>query len=85
MKFQLFLFALGMSLITFSQPWQHNLPNNKTKNELTLSDYQNAFELYWANKTVVNGKYTEDGLEKKAYGWKQFKRWENYWNNRVNS
>ncbi|MBL0102098.1 MAG: hypothetical protein IPP49_20375 [Saprospiraceae bacterium] len=35
---------------------------------------QKEFNDYWQNKTVERGK-----------GWKQFKRWEWYWQDRVNS
>ena len=34
---------------------------------------------------MKNGKYIdENGKEQKAYGWKQFKRWEYFWESRVN-
>ncbi len=84
MKFRLLLLALSISLFSFSQAWLSQLPSNKLKNELTLSDYQSAFYTYWSGKNVVDGKYLENGVWKKAYGWKQFKRWENYWEPRVN-
>jgi photosystem II stability/assembly factor-like uncharacterized protein len=51
---------------------------------LSLSEHQSAFNQYWQDKNVVNGYYTENGVQKKAYGWKQYKRWENYWKTRVN-
>ncbi|MDQ2180612.1 GEVED domain-containing protein, partial [Marinifilum sp. D714] len=49
--------------------------------EYTLKDHQKAFNKYW-EPFNVNGKgyYYENGVKKKAYGWKQFKRWE--WNMR---
>jgi len=59
----------------FSQPWLKNLPQ-KTKSELTFFDYQKAFEEYWKPFNLKNGYYLEDGVKKKAAGWKQFKRWE---------
>ncbi len=60
-----------------AQPWLKNLPN--TKSTFTYNDYKNAFDTYWAPYNVQNGKYVENGVTKKAYGWKQFKRWE--WEN----
>jgi len=52
------------------------MPQNKSKAELTFFDYQNAFYSYWAPFKVDNGYYVENGIKKKAFGWKQFKRWE---------
>ncbi|RKE03409.1 VPS10 domain-containing protein [Marinifilum flexuosum] len=55
--------------------------SSTTDVEYTLKDYQEAFNTYWKPYNV-NGKgyYYENGVKKKAYGWKQFKRWE--WNMR---
>lgn len=60
----------------FSQPWLKNLPQGKSKEQLTLFDYKNAFTGYWAPFNVDKGTYVENGVKKKAAGWKQFKRWE---------
>ncbi|MCL3779594.1 T9SS type A sorting domain-containing protein [Prolixibacteraceae bacterium JC049] len=50
---------------------------SKTAKELTLKDYQKAFNDYWEPFNVnKKGYYHEKGVKKKAYGWKQFKRWE---------
>jgi len=62
--------------ILFSQPWLKNLPSNKSRSELTFYDYRNAFNEYWAPFNVDKGVYIENGVKKKAVGWKQFKRWE---------
>ncbi len=63
---------------TFSQPWLENLPKGKSPAELTLHDYQQAFESYWAPFAVdpATFKYERDGKPVKAAGYKQFKRWE---------
>ncbi len=42
----------------------------------TFIEMQQAFNNYWDPYDVVGGKYIENGVLKKAYGWKQFKRWE---------
>lgn len=68
----------------FSQNWIKNLPQNKSKAELTFYDYRTAFENYWAPYNVDKGYYVENGIQKKAYGWKQFKRWEYYMENQIN-
>lgn len=74
-----YLFLTIVSFLTFStvhsQPWLELLPSKK-RSELTLFDYQHAFETYWAPYEVDNGYYVQDGVKKKAPGWKQFRRWE---------
>jgi len=52
--------------------------------EKTFFDIQKTFNDYWAPYHVNNGYYIESGVKKRAAGWKQFKRWEYYWENRVN-
>ncbi|MBC8319271.1 MAG: PKD domain-containing protein [Bacteroidetes bacterium] len=68
-----------------AQPWNTLLPKNKVENgSLTFFDIQKAFNDYWTPKNVVDGYYILNGEKTKAGGWKQFKRWEWYWENRVN-
>ncbi len=79
------LISLLFSSLSFSQPWLQNLPEGKPKSELTFFDYQNAFDNYWEGVDIQNGRFIDtQGKEQKAYGWKQFKRWENFWQYRVN-
>ncbi len=67
-----------------AQEWKSLLPTKQDK-ALTFYDYQKAFNSYWNRYTVVNGKYKNENNEwVKAPGWKQFKRWEYYWESRVN-
>ncbi|MCF8348450.1 MAG: PKD domain-containing protein [Bacteroidales bacterium] len=76
-------------LFALSAKSQALLPNQQVK-KAPISTEDNFFEMqkqfndYWNPKNVVNGYYEENGVQKKAYGWKQFKRWEWYWQNRVN-
>lgn len=82
-----FILALTVVLMTASseaQPWLQNLPAGKSKQQLTLSDYQQAFESYWAPFNVDKGSYYVNGVKKKAAGWKQFKRWEYEMQSQVN-
>jgi len=75
-------FILFIVKISNSQPWLDLLPQNKS--EYSLYDYSNAFEQYWKPYDVKIGWYFDTkGQKHKAYGWKQFKRWENYWKDRV--
>jgi hypothetical protein len=69
----LFIFLCSIS---FAQPWLKNLPQHTSRSELTFFDYKTAFEEYWAPFHVEKGYYVENGVKKKARGWKQFKRWE---------
>lgn len=59
-----------------AQPWIKYLPQSTNKGDLTLSDYQKAFNTYWEPFQVDRGFYYENGKKVKALGWKQFKRWE---------
>ena len=69
---------------TQAQQWKSHLPQDKVESgKLTFHDYQKAFNDYWGPKDVDRGYYIENGEEIKAGGWKQFKRWEWYWENRV--
>ncbi|MFK5855802.1 MAG: PKD domain-containing protein [Bacteroidota bacterium] len=83
-----FILVIVISFFTntlHAQPWNAFLPKDKVvTNELSFFDLQKAFNDYWAPKDVIDGYYLVDGEKVKAGGWKQFKRWEWYWENRVN-
>ena len=79
MKTNLLLLAIIFSFSAFAQPWLQSELTTNNLNQLSLSDHQEAFEAYWSGKDIQNGYYTENGVQKKAYGWKQYKRWENFW------
>jgi photosystem II stability/assembly factor-like uncharacterized protein len=68
----------------YSQAWIINLPQNKAKTELNLFDYKNAFETYWTPFNVSGGMYKANGIDNKAIGWKQFKRWEYFIERQIN-
>ncbi len=82
----LFYFVVFMFLQQFvsAQAWIELLPKGKDASELTFFDYQKAFNDYWKPYNVKGGYYFDSKGEKfKAPGWKQFKRWEWYWESRV--
>ncbi len=85
MRFILLLVSLLMASTTmFGQAWTKNLPENKSEKELTLYDYQKAFNDYWSNYNLERGYIVDDkGEKRKAPGWKQYKRWEYYWETAV--
>ena len=67
-----------------AQEWLENLPQYKAQSgTLTLKDYQKAFNEYWEPYNVENGYYVKNGEKTKAPYWKQFKRWEWYWETRI--
>lgn len=77
------------ALLVFSfnlnaQQWLKNLPQTKTKTELTLFDYRTAFNSYWENYDVKGGYYYVNGKKIKAGGWKQFLRWDYYMESQIN-
>ncbi|WP_462281437.1 VPS10 domain-containing protein [Salinivirga cyanobacteriivorans] len=83
-RISLLLTGLFMAVFLSAQPWTQNLPADKSSGELTLFDYQKAFEAYWEAYDLKDGYIiNSNGEKQKAPGWKQFKRWEWYWETRV--
>jgi hypothetical protein len=78
------LIGVFFTSFLFSQNWMKNIPQGKPKSELTFYDYKNAFNSYWEPYQVDKGYYFENGVKKKAIGWKQFKRWEYEMERKVN-
>ena len=67
----------GFVNIVSSQAWLKNIPKEKiaeNNKQLNFFDVQKAFNQYWANKSYEKGK-----------GWKQFRRWEDFMEQRVAS
>ena len=67
--FYLLLF-ITLQTSLFSQPWMDELSPQEQNNFYKI---QNAFYEYWEGKDMTQYK-----------GWKQFKRWEWFWEDRVN-
>ncbi len=83
-KFLISGIILLLSFFMTGQPWTTNLPAKNTDNNYTFYDYQKAFNDYWESFNVKDGYFLDENNEKqKAPGWKQFKRWEYFWENRV--
>ena len=85
-KILFILIYLSFSAFFYSQQNSTNtLPTTPGEVKLlTLPEIQKAFNDYWAPYDVKAGYYIENGEKKKAAGWKLFKRWEWYWEQRVN-
>jgi photosystem II stability/assembly factor-like uncharacterized protein len=70
-----------------SQNWVEEFYSTKSiDSEKSLDFYatQKIFNNYWENFNLKNGYYYIDGQKHKAAGWKQFKRWEWFWETRIN-
>ncbi len=86
MKKILLLLVLGIltSGLIAQGDWTKNLPQDKIKKgTLTFQEIQKAFYQAYPKDKVVNGKRMVNGNLEKVPGWKQFKRWEYYWEARV--
>jgi PKD repeat protein len=86
MKVFIFTFLLLISGLTASiaQEWISLLPQEKLeKGRLTFFEIQDAFYHYWEPYEVKNSYYEKDGERIRAPYYKQFKRWEWYWQSRV--
>jgi hypothetical protein len=89
MKQVLHILLLAFSFVYVTnlnaQQWTTKLPEGKLRSgNLTFYEIQKAFNDYWAPFNVKNGYYKNaNGVEVKAHGWKQFRRWEWYWENRI--
>lgn len=86
MKTGIVIASLLLTVSLSAQQWKNNLPEEKVQNgTLTFFDIQKAFNDYWEPFNVRDGYYLDASGEKvRAAGWKQFRRWEWYWENRIN-
>jgi photosystem II stability/assembly factor-like uncharacterized protein len=70
--------------ISFSQNWRANFyAPNDIKSDNSFFNIQKDFNEYWSKYDVKGGYYFVEGKKYKAAGWKQFKRWEWFWETRV--
>lgn len=80
------LLLVLVPLISKPQDTLQKTDNQLLKSEpgLSLFSIQKSFENYWKGFQMADGYYIQ-GLDTiKAYGYKQFKRWEWFWQPRVN-
>lgn len=83
-KITLLILAFVFINATYSQTWKGKVPSRIDSEErLNFYEIQKEFNSHWDKYNVKNGKYTVNGKELKAPGWKQFKRWEWFWETRI--
>lgn len=84
-KFNILILLIFISGFVFSQSWNENLysPDDE-KGGKNFYEIQKDFNEYWRPYNLQGGYYFENGKKYKAAGWKQFKRWEWYWETRIN-
>ncbi|PLX14144.1 MAG: hypothetical protein C0597_10465 [Marinilabiliales bacterium] len=85
-KSLLFIILISLTLGISAQSWLPKVEEMaKEKEELTFFDIQKTVNDHYSAKNFNDGYYlNDDGTKTKVPGWKQFKRWECYWNSRVN-
>ena len=85
-KITLFIFSL---LILSNTSFSQIIPDavvNQNGLDSTSSFYaiQDAMNNYWASQNVKGGYVSVNDIETKVPNWKLYKRWEYYWEQRVN-
>lgn len=60
------------------------IKSNRLNENSNFYEIRDAMERHWSSMGVVNGMTESNGMKRKTAGWKIFKRWEYYWEQRVN-
>jgi photosystem II stability/assembly factor-like uncharacterized protein len=63
---------------------QSVIGQNNLDKTTSFTKIQKAMDAYWTSQNVKNGFITDNGVSKKVPNWKIYKRWEYYWEQRVN-
>lgn len=86
-KFNFLVILSLVPVLLFSQNWREAFYSNSndTKSTMNFYEIQKDFNEYWKDYDIKGGYYIVDGQKKKAVGWKQFKRWEWFWETRIDS
>ncbi|MDD2277797.1 MAG: hypothetical protein PHS05_01915, partial [Bacteroidales bacterium] len=70
--------------LIYSQSWVESFYSPAdSKTALNFYEIQKEFNDYWKDYDLKGGYYYVNGEKRKAVGWKQFKRWEWYWETRI--
>ncbi|MDD2413212.1 MAG: T9SS type A sorting domain-containing protein [Bacteroidales bacterium] len=80
-------FILAVSIfptLIYSQSWVKSFYSPAdSKTASNFYEIQKEFSDYWKDYDLKGGYYYVNGEKRKAVGWKQFKRWEWYWETRI--
>lgn len=83
-KFNILILLIIISGFGYSQTWTEEFYSvNNEKGGKNFYETQKDFNEYWEPFNLELGYYYKDGKKHKASGWKQFKRWEWYWETRI--
>jgi photosystem II stability/assembly factor-like uncharacterized protein len=86
MKLKITLFGLLFLIgnMAFSQPFEGFVDSYKKKQgKVSFFDIQQAYYEHLKNNDAEKGYRMQDGEKHRYPGWKQFKRWEHFWEIRV--
>ncbi|QQS35604.1 MAG: T9SS type A sorting domain-containing protein [Ignavibacteriales bacterium] len=78
----LFVLSFVISSSTFAQSQRPIKPI--TENTSSFYEVQSSMNDYWLSKNAVDGFVNVNGSRSKMPGWKLYKRWEYFWEQRVN-
>ncbi len=81
--FAIFLVITSLHISAQQQKLMPVIKNGNLKAKKTFFEIQKEFNNYWSPYHIIDGYYYQNGQKIKAAGWKQFKRLEYYWENRV--
>jgi photosystem II stability/assembly factor-like uncharacterized protein len=90
MKNLIYTLTIALTFLVFNDfLFAQDIPESViTKNNLsstsTFFEIQKAMNEYWESQNVQRGFKMVNGAETKVPGWKPYKRWEYYWEQRVN-
>jgi len=83
-KITLLILFFACVSITYAQMWKAKVPSQVNSEErLNFYQIQKEFNKHWDKFDVKKGYYNVKGEKHKAAGWKQFKRWEWFWETRI--
>jgi photosystem II stability/assembly factor-like uncharacterized protein len=83
-KFNILILLIIIASFGYSQTWTEEFYSvNNEKGGKNFYEIQKDFNEYWEPYNLQKGYYYIDGKKHKASGWKQFKRWEWYWETRI--
>lgn len=77
------LFVISFSTLFAQIIPQSVIEKNNLNENSTFFDIQKAMNEYWASLNVNHGFELKNGVESKVPYWKIYKRWEYYWEQRV--